>query len=126
MKTNKPRLSRCHYLWISSIVLLCTMSVVPSFHPPEKADFILHLLGYCLLALFPLVCFRRRDFAFMAAAAAPTLGLWLEYVQDHIEGRNFSAEDMLANNIGAGIGIVVGLVLRLIRKSQKLQEESHE
>ncbi len=126
MKTSKKISNRWPHLWLFCLAAICIVSTLPFFSPPEATDFLLHLICYFLLATIPLACFDRRDFAFMAAAAAPTMGLLLEYLQGHIDGRIFSPEDMLANNLGAGLGIITGLVFRLIRKSKRLTGEHHE
>jgi VanZ family protein len=126
MKTRKKIPNRWLHLWVFSMAVICVVSILPFFNPPKAADFLLHLICYFLLATIPLASFDRRDLAFMAAAAAPTMGLLLEYLQGHIDGRIFSPEDMLANNLGAGLGIITGLVFRLIRKSKRLTGEHHE
>lgn len=108
------------------MISICVVSVLPFFNPPKGTDFLLHLVCYFILTTIPLVFFTRRDLAFMAAAAAPTMGLLLEYLQSHIDGRTFSPEDMLANNFGAGLGIAIGMIFRLLRKSKRLTGEHHE
>ena len=102
---------------------MTAVSILPSVNPPREFDKGLHLIIYCILTIIPIVRIRSRKVAFLLAGFMPVLGFILEYIQRNISGREFSPEDMIANNVGALIGIFTGILLRLNRRSHRLPRE---
>jgi len=102
--------------WAICLLGIVIASLMPSLKPPKEYDALLHFICYFALAAVPLARFNGRKAALVCAGSIPVLGLVLEYFQRSIAGREFSPEDMLANNIGTVAGILVGMVLRFIRR----------
>ena len=109
--------------WIFGIIGVTAISILPSVNPPREFDKVLHLISYCLLTVIPIARIRSREVAFLLAGFMPVLGFILEYIQRNISGREFSPEDMIANNVGALIGIFTGILLRLNRRSHRQPRE---
>lgn len=126
MKTDLSLKDRWILAWLVLLGIVCLFSVVPAFSPPDVIDELLHFGCFFLLTSIPLARVRRRIVAFVFVGCMPTLGLLLEYLQRNIHGRTFSAEDMLANNIGAAAGIVVGILFRLVTKRNQVQGERND
>ena len=108
-------------LWLTGLGSVVILSLVPGFSPPSQysLDKLMHFGAHFCLAAVPLFCFVRREAAFLAVGLIPALGFALEYAQKGIAGREFSPEDMLANNLGALAGILVGLALRMNKRFQR-------
>lgn len=106
--------------WVGCLVGLVALSIVPGFNPPSNFDWGLHVISYFTMAALPVGWFSSRKLACICAGAIPALGLILEYVQRNITGREFSPEDMLANNIGTILGICAGIVIRFFRKTSRI------
>jgi VanZ family protein len=109
--------------WTTVLILVVAMSLIPSFSPPGAAfhvDKILHFSMYFFLTAVPLARFIKRNYGIISAGLMPVLGFVIEYGQKHISGREFSPEDMIANNIGAIAGILVGILLRLQRRFKRI------
>lgn len=115
-------------IWLTGVAAVIAASLLPHFTPPSKGviplDKICHFGVYAILAMIPLARIRRRELAFIATASIPVLGMLLEYAQKNVAGRDFSAEDMIANNLGALVGIALGLILRLNRRAERLERSS--
>lgn len=107
--------------WLIALAGVIVGSIFPSVSPPQEFDNGLHLVCYLLLTIIPLARIQTREIAFLFAGCMPVVGFVLEYVQRNISGREFSPEDMIANNIGAVAGILVGIVLRLSRRFKRIQ-----
>ena len=107
--------------WAVALACVTIGPIFPSISPPHILDKGLHLIIYFLLTIVPLARIKKREFAFLAASCRPVLGFILEYMQKNISGREFSPEDMIANNIGAIGGIVIGIILRLTMRFQRIQ-----
>lgn len=110
--------------WVLGVIAVTVASILPSFNPPGPFDKELHVISYFLLALIPIARLHQRKMAFMLSGVMPVLGFVLEYVQRNISGREFSPEDMIANNIGAIAGIAVGILLRLNRRFKNIAGRS--
>ncbi len=108
--------------WTICLLGIVALSLWPSLHTPKGYDLYFHFLCYFALAGIPLAFFPRRKVAALCAGLIPVLGLLLEYVQQSIVGRNFSTEDMLANNIGTVAGIVLGVCIRFFVKLKRYLE----
>jgi VanZ family protein len=107
--------------WAVVLAGVTVGSIFPSISPPHMFDKGLHLIIYLLLTIIPLARIEKREFAFLVAGCMPVLGFIFEYMQRNIRGREFSPEDMIANNIGAIAGIVIGIFFRLIMRFKRIQ-----
>ena len=107
--------------WAVALAGVIIGSIFPSISPPQMFDKSLHLIIYLLLTIIPLARIKKREVAFLLAGSMPVLGFLLEYMQRNIRGREFSPEDMIANNIGAIAGIVIGIILRLTMRFKRIQ-----
>jgi VanZ family protein len=109
--------------WLTVLCAVLLLSLLPSCSPPGAAfhvDKILHFTMYFFLTAVPLARFIRRYYGMVAAGLMPVLGFCIEYGQKYISGREFSPEDMIANNLGAISGILLGLLLRLRRRFRRI------
>ncbi len=106
--------------WSFAIMGVTAVSIVPSFNPPHEFDKELHFISYFLLTIIPLIRIQTREIAFLLSGFMPVLGFGLEYIQKNISGREFSPEDMIANNIGAVLGICIGILLRLNKRFKRI------
>ena len=105
------------------------MSLMPSCSPPGaqyNLDKIIHFGAYFILTVIPLLSFVRRIAAFLSAGLIPVLGFFLEYGQKYVPTREFSPEDMIANNIGAIAGVFIGIMLRLNKRIIRQAGNDHE
>ena len=111
--------------WLAGICAVVIGSLLPQLGPPSDGilplDKIAHFLAYAVLALLPMARIYRRELAFITTASIPVMGMLLEYAQRGVAGRDFSPEDMIANNLGALIGILIGIALRLNRRAARME-----
>jgi VanZ family protein len=105
-------------LWLLAILVVVVGSLLPSDSGPIKAldalpisDKIDHFAAYAALALLPALHEKRR-FLMAAAIGAVALGVALEYAQLYSGVRDFEVGDMIADAVGAGFGLLVGVLLR--------------
>jgi len=105
-------------LWLLAILVVVVGSLLPSDSGPIKAldalpisDKIDHFAAYAALALLPALHEKRR-FLIAAAIGAVALGVALEYAQLYSGVRDFEVGDMIADAVGAGFGLLVGVLLR--------------
>lgn len=84
------------------------------------------MLIFLYLTAIPLAFFSNRKAAFLCVGAMPIIGFALEYMQQNIGGRQFSPEDMIANNAGIILGVVTGILIRVMLRfrRQRQGEES--
>lgn len=109
--------------WLGGLILFASSALMPTNGPaPGTAyhlDKIIHLLMFIFLTAIPLGTFSNRKWASLCAALMPVFGLTLEYIQKSISGREFSPEDIIANNVGVVLGVVCGILIRLRRHFRK-------
>jgi VanZ family protein len=99
------------WVWTISICTVCYFSLLPELELPIdfwNADKVYHMIAYAWLALLPMLRFRTRWGAVLAACSMVILGIILEIAQTHIPGRTFSFLDMTANGLGVLAGVVFG------------------
>ena len=103
------------------LVVVCGASWLAfSPHPPPAADLgwdkANHFTAFGTLAVIGLQCFAagpRRRWIVLAVLLA--YGILIELVQSQIPGRDADAQDVLADMIGAVIGVAVhALLLRVL------------
>jgi len=99
------------WVWTISICTVCYFSLLPELELPIdfwNADKVYHIIAYAWLALLPMLRFRTRKGAVLAACSMVILGIILEIAQTHIPGRTFSFLDITANGLGVLAGVVFG------------------
>ena len=111
------RLLQC--LWLLSILLVVTGSLLPAASPAMRAveqlplsHQLMHFCAYTSAALMALLALRRTPIAMGAALALILLGVALEFVQKLVPGRGFEIRDMFINAFGVLTGIAIGLLSR--------------
>lgn len=103
--------------WFVGLCVLVIGSLIPeaSFTEPDAGfgiDKIFRLLAFGLLSFYPVAYFFSIKSGLIMASFVAPIGFLLEIAQKYIPGRDFSPEDMIANNIGAIFGIVLAVVIR--------------
>ncbi|MEN8200362.1 MAG: VanZ family protein [Thermodesulfobacteriota bacterium] len=103
-------------LWGCILVIITVGSLIPKVSPPGQAfglDKILHAFAFLLLAALPLYGIPDRKAAILIALLVAPYGYLLEFLQGSVPGREFSPHDLIANNLGALIGLLIGGIVRL-------------
>ena len=77
----------------------------------EISDKIEHFGAYALLAFLPAI-HERMQRVLAAALCIAALGVGLEFGQRYAPGRSFEIADMIAEGLGIGFGLAVGIPLR--------------
>lgn len=93
-------------LWIGYLLVLIVLSLVPVHLPdgPEDSDKIMHLAAYMLVVLLWPRSWLRSNWAMFCFATG--LGLVLECGQGVLPtGRFMEVRDVLANSLGASLGL---------------------
>jgi VanZ family protein len=110
-----------YVLWILSIILVITGSLLPATSPVIRAvgrlpvsQKVLHFCAYTWLALLALLAIRRRSLALLVALSIILLGVALEFGQKLAPGRGFEVRDMFINGAGVLTGMVIGIFSRHI------------
>jgi VanZ family protein len=108
-----------YLLWILSILLVVSGSLLPASSPAMRAigllpvgSKILYFCAYTWLALLALLAVKRRPVALLAALAMILLGVALEFGQKLIPGRGFEIRDMFINGFGCLTGIAIAIFSR--------------
>ena len=106
-----------YVLWILSIILVITGSLLPASSPMIRAvgrlpvnQKVLHFCGYSWLALLALLTVKRRSLAVMVALSMILLGVALEFGQRLVPGRAFEIRDLFINGFGVLTGIAIGIL----------------
>jgi VanZ family protein len=104
--------------WLVALVLVVVGSLLPPSSAPMEelarlpvSDKVEHVAGYFVLAFLPALHESRRR-ALQLAAAAVALGVLLEFIQPSFS-RDFEVGDMVADAVGAGLGLAVGRIAAL-------------
>jgi VanZ family protein len=93
------------------IVAICAGSLWPLSGPVMPGgDKIQHLLGYAGLAFLAAQAFRPRPAVWLFASS---IGILLEFAQALTPWRSFEVADMLANALGALLGLLAALLWRM-------------
>ena len=110
-----------YLLWLLSILLVITGSLLPASSPVIRAvgrlpvsQKVLHFCGYTWLAILAFLTIKRRSLAVMLALSMILLGVALEFGQKLVPGRAFEIRDMFINGFGVLSGIAIGMLSRRI------------
>jgi VanZ family protein len=108
-------------LWLLSILLVVTGSLLPASSPVMRAiarlpvsTKVLHFCAYTWLAFLALLAIKRRSLAVSAALAMILMGVTLEFGQKLVPGREFEVRDMFINGAGVLTGLAIGILSRRI------------
>ncbi|SMC99173.1 VanZ like family protein [Desulfocicer vacuolatum DSM 3385] len=120
-------------LWIASIAFVIISSLIPQAslsegNTPMGLDKLARIITFGLIAFFPIAFFSSIKLGFCVSSSMPGLGFILELMQKYVPGRHFSPEDIVANNIGAVLGIILAVIIRIMfRTGRHTQKgELHE
>ena len=113
-KTKTEKLAMVCWLCILGVVTVGAL--LPKMSPPGESiglDKMLHALAFVVLAAIPLYAMPDRKVAVLMALSVAPYGYLLEFLQQSVPGREFSPQDLIANNLGALLGLAIGAVLRV-------------
>jgi len=126
-ETHRKWFRHTRLLWLAALAIAIAGSLLPFSGLNDTGfglDAILHFLLYGFLAFIPLVLIRDRKKAFLIGIAMAPLGYVLELSQNFSQVREFSAMDLLSNNLGVIAGLVTGMAVRFGIKMSRRQESS--
>lgn len=106
-------------VWLAILVVVTVGSLLPKMSPPGNQigiDKLLHAFFFLLLAALPLYGIPDRKTALLLALSVAPYGYLLEFMQRMVPGREFSAQDLIANNLGALVGLFIGCIIRIKTK----------
>jgi VanZ family protein len=106
-------------LWAAGIIFVVITSLIPEASLTEDnssvgLDKLARIITFGFLGFFPIAFFSSIKLGFCLSSSMPALGFLLELMQKYVPGRHFSPEDIIANNIGAVVGIMVAVIIRII------------
>ena len=126
-------------IWAVGLATLVIGSLIPkagltTVDTRFGVDKVIRILAFAFLSFYPVAYFRSIKIGLSIASCLAPLGFLLEYVQKHIPGRTFSPQDMIANNIGTILGILLAVAIRAFfytgrakrRHDKKGKQESDE
>ncbi|OQY47902.1 MAG: hypothetical protein B6240_05255 [Desulfobacteraceae bacterium 4572_87] len=104
-------------LWLCGLLAMIFASLVPGGGLSEMEtgfgiDKVARVITFLLLSCYPVAFFPSIRMGLIISTFIAPLGFLLEIFQKYVPGRNFSPEDMIANNIGAIIGIFLAVAIR--------------
>jgi len=104
-------------LWLGGVLVLIVASLIPQAGLSEidsgfGKDKIARIIIFSILAFYPAAFFSSIRMGLITSTSIAPLGFLLELFQRYVPGRNFSPEDMIANNVGAVVGILLALTIR--------------
>lgn len=106
-------------VWFAILAVVTVGSLLPKMSPPGEqfgVDKLLHAFFFLLLAALPLYGIPDRKTALLLALSVAPYGYLLEFMQRLVPGREFSAQDLIANNLGALVGLCIGCIVRIKTK----------
>jgi|GEM_PF-1291546 len=116
--------------WVVALAAMIVLSLTPHAGITEMEsgfgrDKLLRALTFIILSFYPAACFPSFRIGLIVSTCIAPLGFMLELVQKYVPGRHFSPEDMIANNIGAILGIALALALRFFFHTAKYSKKIH-
>jgi len=114
-------------LWLGGVLFLIVASVIPQAGLSEiesgfGKDKIVRVIIFALLAFYPAAFFPSIRMGLITSTSIAPLGFLLELFQRYVPGRNFSPEDMIANNVGAVVGILLALTIRFFFRTGRWKQ----
>ena len=114
-------------LWLGGVLFLIVASVIPQAGLSEiesgfGKDKIARIIIFSLLAFYPAAFFPSIRMGLITSTSIAPLGFLLEVFQRYVPGRNFSPEDMIANNVGAVVGILLALAIRFFFRTGRWKQ----
>ena len=103
-------------VWLAILAVVTVGSLLPKMSPPGQqfgVDKLLHAFFFLLLAALPLYGIPDRKTALLLALSVAPYGYLLEFMQRLVPGREFSGHDLIANNLGALVGLFIGCIVRI-------------
>lgn len=93
-------------LYVGAVTVL---SLIPGgdVSAPGQTDKILHFIAYTGMSFLALLAFRTRFTRAAVLIFVVALGLFLEWVQLYIDGRNASLLDATVNVLGIAVGTLL-------------------
>ena len=115
-------------LWISGILFVAVTSLIPQASLSDVnsnvgIDKLARIITFAFLGFLPIAFFSSIKLGLCLSSSMPPLGFLLELVQRYVPGRHFSPEDIIANNIGAVIGIILAVIIRIIFRTGRLTKK---
>ncbi len=109
-------------VWLSLLGAVVVLSLLPGavVSAAPVSDGVGHWVAYFVLALLPVATGARAWMASAATGSLIPLGLLLEVAQMGIPGRAFEWRDVAANAAGVFAGLIIGWLLRLLRRQADL------
>ncbi len=106
-------------IWAGCLAALIVGSLIPQaqFSEAESVfgkDKLIRVLIFALLTFYPAAFFSSIKRGLVIATSIAPLGFFLEIIQKYVPGRHFSPMDMIANNCGAIIGILLAIIIRFL------------
>lgn len=113
-------------LWIVGVLMLIVISLIPQASISEietgfGKDKLARVIVFLILAFYPAAFFSPIRLGLMLSTSIAPLGFLLELVQRYVPGRHFSPEDMIANNVGAVVGIILALGIRFFFRTGRVR-----
>jgi VanZ family protein len=113
-------------LWLFGLLAVVIASLIPQAGLSETEtgfgrDKLVRVIAFLLLSFYPAAFFSSIRLGLIISTFMAPLGFLLEVFQKYVPGRNFSPEDMIANNIGAIVGIFLALVIRFFFRTGRLR-----
>jgi len=111
--------------WWIALVATTVASLLPNMGPPTTPVFdigldkFIHLVTYLVLAAVPVVFFKSGPTLAGAILLVVVLSGGIEFAQDQVPGRLFSLGDVVANLLGAFLGVMTGLYFRRFTNVQR-------
>lgn len=114
-------------LWLGGVLVLIVASLIPQAGLSEidsgfGKDKIARIIIFALLAFYPAAFFPSIRMGLITSTSIAPLGFLLELFQRYVPGRNFSPEDMIANNVGAVVGILLALAIRFFFRTGRWKQ----
>lgn len=100
---------RLQLLFVLTVGAVTALSLTPGgdISAPGQTDKILHFIAYAGMSFLALLAFRTRFTRAAALIFVLALGLFLEWVQLFIDGRNASLLDAAVNVLGIAAGTLL-------------------
>ena len=118
MASAQSKILLLRVVWSLAILAVVIGSLLPAHSLPMRmldqlkiSDKIEHFGAYALLAFLPAI-HERMQRVLAAALCIAALGVGLEFGQRYAPGRSFEIADIIAEGLGIGFGLAVGIPLR--------------